>query len=133
MIGGQQGHAARADLVRRRTNLIVVIKGLKTQKEGAERAYEARLDAEGLCLPWTFFFVAVRWFCTLHLAVNFMFVPLVRNRFAHTLHRAAYAFVSYGIVLVQVQPNTSGHKGGVYIPRRGFRDAQVRHQHLVGG
>ena len=44
------------------------------------------------------FFVAVCWFCTLHLAVNFMFVPLVRNRFAHTLHPAPLAFVSYGII-----------------------------------
>ena len=35
--------------------------------------------------------------------MNFMVVPLVRNRFAHTLHPAALAFVSYGIVLVQVQ------------------------------
>ena len=45
----------------------------------------------------------MRWFCTLHLAVNFMFVPLVRNRFTHALHPAALALVSYGIVVVPVQ------------------------------
>ena len=56
MIGGQQGHAARADLVRRRTNLIVVIKSLKTQKEGAERAYEARVwTLKALVLVGPFF------------------------------------------------------------------------------
>ena len=53
----------------------------------------------------------MRWFCTLHLAVNFMFVPLVRNRFAHTLHPAALAFVSYGIVLVQVQVQAWQERG----------------------
>ena len=57
MIGGQQGHAARADLVRRRTNLIVVIKGLKNKKEGAERAYEARVwTLKALVLVGPFFF-----------------------------------------------------------------------------
>ena len=89
--------------MRRRTNLIVVIKGLKNKKEGAERAYKARVWTLKALVFLEPFFVAVRWFCTLHLAVNFMFVPLVRNRFAHTLHPAALAFVSYGIVLVQVQ------------------------------
>ena len=62
MIGGQQGHAARADLVRRRTNLIFVIKGLKTRKEGAEREYEARVWTLKALVFVGHFFVAVSWF-----------------------------------------------------------------------
>ena len=56
-----------------------------------------------------------------------MFVPLVRNRFAHTLHPAALAFVSYGIVLVQVQVQveylnwTNQAPGGTGADREGTR------------
>ena len=90
-----------------------MIKGLKTQQKGAERTYEARVWTLKALVFVGPFFVAVRWFCTLHLAVNFMFVPLVRNRFAHTLHPAALAFVSYGIVLVQVQVQVQEPKIGL--------------------
>jgi hypothetical protein len=53
---------------------------------------------------------------------------LSRATYAYPLHPAALAFVSYGIVLVQVQvpftqPTTPGHEGGVVIPPRGFRNA----------
>jgi hypothetical protein len=80
-----------------------VIEGLKTQKEGAERTYGSRVWTLKALVFVGPFLVAVRSFCTLQLTVNFMFVPLVRNRFAHALHPAALAFVSYGIVLGQVQ------------------------------
>ena len=77
-----------------------MIKDLKTQQKGAEKTYEARVwTLKALVFVGPFF--VVRWFCTHHLAVNFKFVPLVRNRFAHKLHPAALAFVSYGIELVQ--------------------------------